>query len=63
LDKGCFPGELASTAVLPTTLPVGLRSGQWPRVHANKPELLAFLTMLITAALTAVDLWPPVPVD
>jgi len=30
---------------------------------ANKPELLAFSTMLSTAALAAVDLWPPVPVD
>jgi hypothetical protein len=30
---------------------------------ANKPELLAFSAMLDTAALTAVDLWPPVPVD
>jgi len=30
---------------------------------ANKPELLAFSTMLTSAALTAVDLWPLVPVD
>jgi len=30
---------------------------------ANKPELLAFFDVVSAAALTAVDLWPPVPVD
>src|SRR5262245_1511873 len=36
LGKGRFPAELAPTAVVPTTLPVGRRSGQWPRVHGQQ---------------------------
>src|SRR5262245_66335670 len=34
-DKARFPGEPALSAGLPTTLPVGRRSGQWSRVHGQ----------------------------